>query len=188
MVSIPLFLKDAEEVKKLLRLSEIPAGGNSDAAVDRAIDDTKTVLWEELGIVRIAEVTAFTFTAAQPTTDNEFLHIMARRCELNIVRYNLTFSLSMGYRSGAVSFIESYSSEGQFRSFTPEELQKFRFSLWGDARTGIGRQLAFLRGTVSGGEAKGAKMQLFGGEGDRKLLYYDPADPNDILEQFIIKP
>lgn len=188
MVTTPLFLLDAEEVKKLLKLSEIPPGGNSDAAVDRAIDDTKTTLWEELGTVRMAEVLAFSAPSGQPSTDDEFLYILARRCELNIIRYNLTFSLSMGYRSGAVTFIESYSSEGQFRSLRPEELQELRFSLWSDARTGIGRQLAFLRGTVTGGEAKGAKMQLFGGGGDRKLLYYDPADPKDILEQFIVKP
>lgn len=184
-MSTPLFLQDAEEVKKLLKLSEIPAGGNADAAVDRAIEDTKTVLWEELGTVRLTEVLAFTPASGQPTTDDEFLYIMARRCELNIVRYNLTFSLSMGYRSGAVTFIESYSSEGQFRSLRPEELQELRLSIWNDARTGVGRQLAFLRGTVKGGAAKGAKMQLFGGEGDRKLLYYDPDDPKDVLDQFV---
>lgn len=182
MVTTPLFLQDAEEIKKLLKLSEISPGGASDAAVGRAIDDTKTTLWEELGATRITELLALNAPSGQPSTDDEFLHILSRRCELNIVRYNLTFSLSMGYRAGAVTFIETFSSEGEFRSLRPEDLQELRFSLWSDSRIGIGRQLAFLRGTIKGGEAQGVKMQLFGGEAERKLLYFDPSDILDTLK------
>lgn len=184
-MAAPLFLPDAEEVKKLLKLSEIPAGGSSEAAVFQAIEDTKVVLWEELGAVAIAELLSLSAPAGQPTSDDEFKYLLARRVELAIIRYNLTFSLPMGYRAGAVTFIESYSSEGAFRSLQPEELQKLRLALWSDTHTGIGRQLAFLKGQVLPGDATGVKAALIGGEAERQLLYFDPADPNDALAQFI---
>lgn len=184
-MSAPLFLQDSEEVKRLLRLTEITPGGVSEEVVEQAITDTKIALWEELGADKITELLALSAPAGQPSTDDDFMYLMSRRCELAIIRYNLTFSLSMGYRAGSVSFIESYSSEGQFRSLNPQELREYRQALWNDPRVGIGRQLAFLAGTLSGGEATGAKMALLGGESERQLLYYDPSDPDDILESYI---
>lgn len=122
MAVTPLFLTDIEELKTELRLSKVSATNDVDvqAIIQQSIEDTVTTFMRRLGIARVVQLQAITPPVGNPTTNDEFLYVLARLTEIKLNRANLYRTLPTIFRDSDGSARKEWQNDALTRE-TDEE-------------------------------------------------------------------
>jgi hypothetical protein len=143
----PFFLDDLDQIKSLLRLKEISAGGPSEDLLNHSVGQARTTFWTELGTTLMTEINATPYTSS-PSTDAEYRKVMAREVELDLVWFFLLEKMPSGFKAGQNEFVESWNTEGAFRNLSTREAERIRTATWQSPEMGIYRKMAILRGDL----------------------------------------
>jgi hypothetical protein len=112
-----------------------------------AIGQARTTFWQELGTTRIAQLKLITYTT-NPQTDDEYIKMLAREVEVDLVWFFLLQKMPSGFKAGQNEFEASWNSEGAFRNLSTREADRIRAWAWNNPEAGIYRSMAVLRGDV----------------------------------------
>lgn len=138
----PVFHEDAESIKRVLRLGNLPGGGQSKEILEESIREARSTLWQHLGSERIAELQAIVPTSP-PADDDAYLIELAQITESSLVRFHLAARMPVGWRDGNLDFLASYQTEGNHSRLSMEQTEKLR-DLWWNGEGGILEKLEIL--------------------------------------------
>jgi len=181
MAETPTFSDSNEEVANLVGLKNLKSGGSSQEVFVEALRSAKTSLWLELGSTLITEINGTTFNAS-PSTDAEFVRLIARQVEIDITRWYLMDVMQLGFKGGEPEFLEKWNTDGKFKRLSTGQLQDTRAKLW----ESIAKRVEVLKGNIQPGDGNKAKAFLIDAESagyHRVALHrYSPYTGDVLLE------
>lgn len=111
----PLFVQDLDTLKKLCRLSGVPASREDTLAIlDEAILNARLEFSRRLGKQRVADLVALTFNP-NPTTDDEVFRALANIVETNLVYVQLLRKLPNLFMDSSGAAQRIWNEEAPFR-------------------------------------------------------------------------
>jgi hypothetical protein len=109
----PMFVPTKLELRKALRMSKISDDSDALSMIDAAIQSASVLFYRTLGPVRIASLQAIAYPKA-PTSDTEFLRVLAAATEIKVVRAELLRTIPTMFMDGSIAE-KSWQEEAGFR-------------------------------------------------------------------------
>lgn len=119
----PLFIPDNATLRSKLRLTPLETGSDAETQLDDAITNARVGFLEALGFVRAAQIAAYTYTVT-PSTQEEFLRLLAAQTEVKLVRLELTEAFRLAYMDASGDIMKRWNDEPMFREMTSDGLEK----------------------------------------------------------------
>jgi len=121
----PVFHDSIEDLKKRLRLNDVPASKNIIAIMEEALLNARAFFFRRLGSNRVSEIKAIGAMKDAPTTDNEFLRLIAGLCELKYIKWYLAIHCKVLVQDAGDAAQQTWNEEGILRESSPFELNSF---------------------------------------------------------------
>ena len=109
----PMFVPTKLELRKALRMSKISDDSDALSMIDAAIQSASVLFYRTLGPARIASLQAIAYPKA-PTSDTEFLRVLAAATEIKVVRAELLRTIPTMFMDGSIAE-KSWQEEAGFR-------------------------------------------------------------------------
>jgi hypothetical protein len=118
-----LFLPDVATLKKRLRLTGIPSGGDAEGMLEEASLKARLGLYKHLGESLVATINGTAYTDA-PATTVQLRRVKAAAAETVWVRLLLLSILPTATLDSANALLQAWNDEGTFRGMGPREREK----------------------------------------------------------------
>lgn len=118
----PLFVPTALELRKGLRLSQVPDSNDAWTLIQNAISETRVLFFRRLGREKIESLQSFA-SVKTPTTDAEILRKLAESIEIKAVRLSLMRTMPTMFLDGA-SQLQTWNEEAAFRASNDKVLRE----------------------------------------------------------------
>lgn len=109
----PLFVPTKLQLKKALRLSAVSTKSDSITQIDYAIQTARTKIYQVLSASVISQILLTPYTVT-PSTDEEYLRMVAADVEVKMVRLELLRVMPVLFKDGA-SPVQTWQEDGAFR-------------------------------------------------------------------------
>ena len=143
----PQFYPSRDEMKKALRLGQMPDGSDGDELLDDALLTAKMGIRNALGQSRIATILATAWTDS-PTTDAQHLRALAAQTEIDWVRFRLGHLSPVRLHESIAGRHQTFQDEGFDRVMSQDERMVYLGHLWET----IQQNLEHLKGTDTLGD------------------------------------
>ena len=114
MATAPLFIADLATLKKLVRLSGINKKEDIETMLDSTIRTVRAGFYRKLGLTRITELVALSYTET-PTTADHYMRSVANDTEVLWVRTELMKVMPMLFQDASGGADQSWNEEATFR-------------------------------------------------------------------------
>lgn len=120
----PLFVQDLDTLKKLVRLSGVPASREDTLAIlDEAILNARLEFYRRLGRQRVTNLVGMAFVS-NPTTEDEVVRALANVVETDLVYVQLLRKLPNLFQDASGDAQRRWNEEAPFRERGGTPLQK----------------------------------------------------------------
>lgn len=154
----PLFSPTRAYLVSGIRLRDVPSETNAQDVIDEAINTVKANFYRRLGKERIEAIKTVAFTRT-PSTDEEYLRLLAQTTETKWTRLELMRTLPMSFMDGNVTD-QQWQNEAAFRAATGAALASEQKQL----RNEIDMAMDVLAGTSEITDEQRARVIVFEGE------------------------
>lgn len=121
-MAAPLFVASEAALKERLRLTAVPGtAGDTDAIIDEAVLQARVRFYTELGVARVNELVALSFTET-PTSDDGILRATANTTEVKMVYCILLRSLPNTFMDASGDVGSRWNEESPTRERGGSEL------------------------------------------------------------------
>lgn len=117
----PLFVPSMTELRKGLRLSQVPDSNDAVTMIENAVAEVRVQFYRSLGSAKIATIQGYA-SVKTPVQDNELIRKMAETAETKAVRLALMRTLPTMFLDGA-SQLQTWNEEAAFRAANDKVLR-----------------------------------------------------------------
>lgn len=125
MTQAPLFVPTHADLRLKLRLTGIEIGTDAEAIIDEALLAARLRFITRLTLGRVTSLLATAYTAT-PTTEAQYLRLLAAVTEVKIVRLELLDSLPSAFMDAAGNLQKRWNEEAPFRETGVSMLEAIR--------------------------------------------------------------
>lgn len=173
----PLFVPSLAELQSKLRLGGLPDEADSVEILNEGIQTARVAFFRRLGSGTLDSLAAVSY-AAEPSTNDEYLRLVAANTEVLLVRVFLMRTMPVLFRDSSGDALQSWNDEGVIRE-APEGLDLD--TLIRSLEDQISENMELLAGEESAGAETSIKVSTIGPStapprpGETVYNYPDPA-------------
>jgi len=159
-MSNPLFVADLDTMKAELRLSGMPAGQDADTILGDVLLQVRLGFHRKLGSTRVGQLAAIVGDDADPTTNDELLHALAKTIEVKWTWALLAERLPQLWMDDSGGAWQQYNEQGTFRKLGLREREAQRARYLDE----IEQAMQILSGDVAFGDESSIKADTWGND------------------------
>lgn len=114
----PLFVPSATEMRKALRLSQVPSTNDAVAVIENAMAEARVDLYRSLGSTNVTALLGYA-SVRSPSSDTEIMRKLAETTEIKMVRVKLMRVMPTMFMDGS-SPAQTWNDEAAFREPGPD--------------------------------------------------------------------